>query len=80
MFEDGRPGDAWRTVGGRFRSCSHGRSSLTRANSLVMPILRLNCSGESSYGTPYGSTTCEYNDFMASLISIPRGFWEGLRT
>lgn len=64
MFEDGRPGDAWRTVGGRFRSCSHGRSSLTRANSLVMPILRLNCSGESSYGTPYGSTTCEYNDFM----------------
>ena len=64
MLEGSAANSSWTTVGGLFRSCSHNQSALTRANSLVAPIIRLPCSGVSSMGTPFYSSLCSYDDFV----------------
>lgn len=68
FFENASPDNTWTTVGGRFRSCSHGQSLLTRANSVVAPVLKIPCSGTTPRGTPYSTSDCTALDY--------RGFQE----
>ncbi|KAL4419547.1 hypothetical protein ABPG77_006878 [Micractinium sp. CCAP 211/92] len=64
LFERGNASDAWATVGGRLRTCSFNKTSLTRATSAVAPVLRLPCNGTNSGGGNFSSTSCQYDDLV----------------
>ena len=56
IFEDGgNDGAATSSVGALFRTCSYGQTLLTRQNSVVAPVIKLDCAGTSAWGTPYNS-------------------------
>jgi hypothetical protein len=48
-----------------YSSCSHNRTALSRANSRVAPLLRLNCSGISPGRNSYSAAgSCGFGDFQ----------------
>lgn len=60
VLEESNPGGA--TVGSTYRQCSHGKTRLTAANSLVADPVRLPCNG-TSFGVPWTFSKCDFDDF-----------------
>lgn len=63
MFAEVNTGDPANTVGGTFNMCSHNKTLLTAANSLVTDPVTLGCNG-SSAGVLWSMGTCDWDDIV----------------
>jgi hypothetical protein len=51
------------TLGGLYNNCSFGKTKLTSATSAVAPVVQMPCTGTTSWGGSFTTTTCDFDDF-----------------
>lgn len=66
------------SVRSMFSRCSYGQANLTRANSLVSPLLKIPCTGKTSTGREYDTAMCNLEEFYEAALEVLRAQAPGI--